>query len=60
MIKPIEFTDPVRLQIVKDGNIVADLFCKHGICGPIDIDGFKRVESIANPIDLRYTLRIEV
>ena len=59
MIKPVITQQPVRLIIMRDGKMIANISMPMAD-GCIDTDGFKHVESITDPINMCITIRAEV
>lgn len=58
MIKPIEWQKPARITIMKDGNMVADLYVP-GVNGGIDTDKAKMVTK-TDMINDNIIIRLEV
>lgn len=58
MIKEIDNTIPVHIEICKDGELVLIAYGK--ISGCMDIDKFNKVESTTDDISGNIKIRIEV
>ena len=58
MIKEIDNTTPVRIEICKNGKLV--MIASGKISGCIDIDKFTKVESTVDDISGNIKIRIEV
>lgn len=58
MIKEIDNTTPVRIEICKNGKLV--MIASGKISGCIDVDGFTKVESTVDDISGSIKIRIEV
>ena len=58
MIKEIDNTTPVRIEICKNGKLV--MIASGKISGYMDIDGFTKVESTVDDISGSIKIRIEV
>lgn len=59
MIKPVIIQQPVRLIIMRNGSMIANIFMPKAD-GCIDTDGFKHVETITDHVNMCITIRAEV
>lgn len=59
MLKSIDIRQPTKFIIVKDGKKVSEIFVSK-MQGYIDINGFKSVETINDPMNCELIVRVEV
>ena len=59
MIKAIGYQQNVRLIIEKDGKRIADISMTR-VDGCFDTDGFKRIETVDDPISMQTIIKAEV